>query len=357
MHFPVVCHDPLVCSCCGGVHKSLLDLDSFDLAFLMLTKHVAFQDEFDTTFLAIKEAKKRAKWGPHATLMEIGFSKAWNIEGAPLAREVTACFDLSGNISVDRKKVEKILGSAQFKSIGLRIWARVQPALNEMLDTLQMEAMRYFLRQYADANVKKDIGGTGIPASGDFSLEDWNLFHQAATQDHMKAFAEAYPSRVLPDQINTLVNYAETLPGARTIDQFNLNRRIKAISDLGGNYLGTLSDVEMGRLWGWTGVELAYQAGATEYQILSQRDKITCPVCTRLDGKVFKVANTRENVNSKIKELDLDLDLSNLSSGSSPVFLADTISAAFPFPRMKDVDNIPPSQLPKSGLVSPFHNR
>jgi hypothetical protein len=57
-----------------------------------------------------------------------------------------------------------------------------------------------------------------------------------------------------------------------------------------------MTDIQAGNLWTYTAVEVAHNAGVTTYQVLSQEDKIVCPVCKRLNGHTFSVQDTRERI-------------------------------------------------------------
>jgi hypothetical protein len=103
--------------------------------------------------------------------------------------------------------------------------------------------------------------------------------------------------------------------------------------------MANLGDVYAGRAWQGTTISLAHEKGFDQYQVIAVTDKLTCPVCSRLDGRTFKVEKSYDKFDTYLH-----------TQGN-----VDKIISLFPFPRVADVDNKSPAQIGVSGWMPPFH--
>lgn len=319
------------------------------MAFLALTGHLVKMDEFDFAFRVVKQASRKSRWGPQAHMIVQLYRKAWAAECGEMCTAITDAFDRSGDISVDAKKVRNILRK-ETPGLGQRLWDRVSDGVEEVLDQTTLEAVRHTIRSFrkSEHKVEKQTMSTGA----DFTMDDWMLYFNQAQGNHLQAFTLAYPDRVLHPEVNRLVTLAETKPGLRTIDKADLLRRIERVDHIGNLYFEHMSDVNVGRLWNFTALEMAHNAGVTTYQVIAQRDKITCPVCNRLDGRKFSVQQAWESIEKSMPGFSVaDVTASNANG------LAAAMQQAFPFPRVAQIDNLSPQQVSNQGWFAPFHGR
>ena len=313
--------------------KAIDELDDFDLAFLTLTDHVVPVDTFDLSFYLACKTANRNRWGAMVLLLSGLFKRAWDKECKSMCVKIKRTFDLEGKITVDGKKAQSILA----KGIpNINIWKHVKDGVSDVLyntieNSMSFTLLSFYRRKKADSKI---------------APEAWAAYYHKAQMDHIKAFTEAYPERILHPQITRLVQLAETSPGLRTIDRADLFRRIERVDQIGHQYFDNLSDVHVGRLWNFTALEMAHNASVTYYQVISQRDKRVCPVCNLLDGKTFGVQETWEKINGNLFPSEGKKDANAL---------AEAIQKAFPFPRVRNIDNLSPSQVAASGYFPPFH--
>jgi len=266
-------------------NELLCELDSFDLSFLILTGHVKLVDNFDMLFDVMKTVKKQAMWDPEVELMSRIFKKSAKKHFAPLTKEITAAFDLSGEVSVDTKKINAAF--KKYSRVGDRTWLDCEPKILQALATTQDRAGAYFNRQRNRALKKK----------ADYTDADWNRFSAEALSDHMAAFTKEYPDRILHPEVSRLVEIAEKDVKEGLIPKHALAERLNRVKDLPEKYFDNVSDVYAGRAWTYTGVQMAQAHGVTEYQVVAQMDRRTCQVCNMLNGKTFSVQQAYEKMN------------------------------------------------------------
>jgi len=294
-------------------------LDSFDLAFLVMTGYATLEP-------VLKQQKASVSWGPEAALLTASLTKAWKAEAKEFLAKIRAAFDLSGDVSVDRKEINRLF--KEEKDVGKRAWKRVEKKAATILEATLEQAARHFEQQKAEkAFEAKQI-----------SAEDWERFLLEANLDHVAAFVAEYPGRILHPEIRRLVEIVEQNPEMRLVDKAVLTDRIRAISEKGAAYFENMVDVQVGRLWTQTGLQLGANRGATTYMSVAVGDVRTCPVCQRLDGKTF-------NVGRAMDRIERALSLTG----------AAEIAAATPFPTEEELDNKSPEQVRNAGFFPPYH--
>jgi hypothetical protein len=171
--------------------------------------------------------------------------------------------------------------------------------------------------------------------------EKWKKYLQQANMDHMEAFVTAFPERKINPELDRLVKIVETNPRMRTVDKADLSQRIQMVSEKAENNLDQLSDIQTGRMWNWSALELAHQQGVVEYQVIAEiEDKANppCDVCLRIHGKTFPVDVSRDKMTVLIE----------MASG-------DKITRIDSFPQLEDVDNISSKEMRGMVLHPPFH--
>jgi len=303
------------------------ELDSFDTAFLVLIGTLTLIDGEEALESALKVSKDVVLWGPEAFLLNSVLYKGWKDAGGDdFTDALRSAFDLKDDIGVDLEALDDAY--EKYYATGRKAWKIVKKKVAEVLEKTSDSSESYFLKQY-----KK--------AQKDAALDNWKKFVESASYEHIEKFIDTYPDRVLHSQIGTLAKQAALNPNMRTIDKADLVRRIKEIEKLPKEYIKNVSDIHAGRVWNFTGLTMARQRNVTEFQIIANLDKKTCPVCKRLHGTRFNVEAVIEKMIPLLTE-----------EGNE-----DAIAKAFPFPRLPDVDNV--SSAEKRGLqtMPPFHGR
>ena len=320
----------------------ILDLDSFDLAFMSMTGHVKWIDPFDSTYLAVKALESHGSpdylWGPEADLVQRALVQAYRKHGKEEVEKVIDAFDFSpeaeDEVLVDMAKINARIKATT--SLGKKMWLQAGKKVRAAVDSTVERSLAHFKRQQSrETKPPKQWEGRIRKQA-----TEWEAFIAAAEADHIAEFTQRFPERVLHPEIRRLGGLSQSKEAFRTIDKVQLQDRLGRIGDLSENYFANMSDVQVGRTWISTGIEYAYSQGVTEYMVVSERDKATCPVCRRIDGRTFRVTQAREKIAEALN-----------------AETAEGVAEAAPFPRVSDIDNQPPEAVRDLGLVPPFHGR
>lgn len=323
--------------------EEILDLDSFDLAFLSMTGHVKWTDPFDSTYLAIKALESHGSpdylWGPEADLMQRALVQAYRKHGKEEVEKIKDAFDFSpeadDEILVDMSKINARIKAT--KSLGKKMWLQAGGKVRAAIDSAVERSLEHFKRQQSrevrlpkqwEDRIRKQEGLT------------WEEFLAAAEADHVAEFTQRFPERVLHPEVRRLAGLSQSKEALRKIDKVQLRDRLDQIGNLPEDYFANMSDVQAGRAWTFTGIEYAYSQGITEYMVVSERDKAVCPVCRRIDGRTFRVTDVREKM---IEALNAET--------------SEDVVEAMPFPRVSEIDNQDFETVRDMGLVPPFHGR
>lgn len=306
---------------------ALLNLPPTDLAFLWMTGRVDFVSV--DSFLAniVQKANKDAiLWGPQARLLGRIMTKAWDEEGSVLIDAILSAIDFTGDISVDEAAIKKAF--KKYKNVGKKTWAVAKKKIRSAMELTVRKATTHFNKQ------RKEI------EKADLTKEQFELFMLEAFEDHLEAFATEYPERILYPEVTKLAKIVQVDSQFRALPKAQLKKRLQSIAKLPTKYFKTASDVHAGRLWQFTGLQMAHEREVTDFQVVAQHDKKTCPVCRRLDGRFFPV----ERIYTKA--------LNFLDERGN----ADKIAEAFPFPRYDDLKGLSRDQLREKDLIPPYHN-
>lgn len=309
---------------------TICKVDTFDLAFLVLTGHVQLSTWGSLIAKAAQSYKDVVLWGPQAHLMGVVLKKGWRKHGAEITDEILDQFDLTGDISVDGKEARRLLRSKAFKESGIKTAEETREKIQEIIGMCQRKATLDF-EQRETVGLEKQA-----------SIEaGWQGFQEKALANHVELFIQEFPGQEFSPRIASMIHMAEKNPKLRMIDKAALSSRIKNLRQAPERYLAGMGDVYAGRAWQGTVLSLAVSRQVTEYQVLAQNDRIVCPVCMRLDGRTFSV----EQVHEKWQQyLNVAHD-------------TDAIRRAMPFPRVAQLDNKDPKAVRAMGLMPPFHGR
>jgi len=209
---------------------------------------------------------------------------------------------------------------------------------------------RFFLKR--DVNSQED---TTQHDEKQAPMTAWQKYTNEALSDHLKTFAEAYPDRSLHPEVTRLVQIAQDTSRLDLIDKMQLKERIQKIGKMPESYFHNATDVHAGRMWQFTGLQMAQEQDVAEYQIIAQHDRKTCQVCFRLDGKTFSVAQAHDKMIGYLETYEKMKKLL-AAGGVSAEEIADEIASAFPFPKVEDIDNKSPDEIRNMVLLPPFYD-
>lgn len=257
-----------------GNLKSVSKLDSFDISFLVLTGKLRIGDSFDQAFVEVakmnREFRKTYLWGPESNVLSSALKREWMRVVGPILIEIRDAFDLSGDVTVDAKRVKKAL--RKLKKIGRAFREAMSSQIETVMEIVQSRAIQHYQFQMAHSTVAK----------GD--LTNWEKLSREITADHIEQYLERFPQEDVHEEIERMVRIVETNPKMRGIDRADLSKRIESIQSQYGDDLEGMADIEVGRLWTWTGIDLAEKNLVTEYAVVAEWDNVTCDVCRKLSG-------------------------------------------------------------------------
>ncbi len=312
---------------------TLKKLDRFDLAFLAATGHLAKGDSFDAAFVMWKYVMKDARdvelWGPEAKLLGSILGSFWREKAETLIPIIKNAFNLIPEaVSVNKREILSALEKFQEE------WEEAVPDLTQRADIILAQTIERS-RQFHEVN--------SVTAKADVSqplMDEWMKFLAEVSSKHLEAFVASFPHRTLQPEIIRLVELAENNPNMRSVDVAVLGQRLDNLTHFMQDYLDTLSDVQTGRAWTWTGIEWGFRNGFSIYMVIAELDGATCEVCRMIHGKEFAVEDARQKI-----------------STAAGMRNATEVVEFMPFPRHKDLDNKSPSQWKGMALTPPFHNR
>ena len=242
--------------------SELFDLDSFDTAFLVLTGYVQFVPVEALVMKAAQAVKKDViLWGPESKLIAYILRKAWKKHGIKLTDAVIAAFDLTGDISVEPKKVKAAF--KKYGNVGEEVTRTTKKKVLQTLARIAKKATKHYKKQIEKARVQKQ--------------EEKELW--AILGGQLDTYVEMYPDRVLTKEVERLVTLTMTAPDRRAVNAITLRNRIENIANHPLNYMDNVSDIHAGRAWHFTGLRMAQSEGITTAIVIAQEDKVTCPVC------------------------------------------------------------------------------
>jgi len=311
---------------------TLKRLDPFDLSFLAATGHLAEGDAIDAAFVLLKHVMKDARdielWGPEAKLLDSALSTHWRHSSEQMMADLKAAFKYEPeNVSVNEKDV-----ASAFKSFKKKWMDGLDEAVTKANVIIEQTILRSVTHHEATAR-KADYP---TPSS-----QEWDLFTQMVIEaDQIRRFLLKFPDRIIQPEIERLVNLAKENPHMRSVDIGVLGQKLDNLTKFGQEYLNTLSDVQVGRVWTWTGMEWGHRNGFNVYMVLAEMDGNTCDVCGMIHGKEFAVEDAR----NKLTDAGTETDVTKIKD-----FL--------PFPRHAELDNKSPAQWKSMALVPPFHGR
>lgn len=311
----------------------LKNQNNFDIAFALLTSKANNIDWGKTSKYVIKQAVDISLWGPESALLSSILIKLYKKHALKHIKKIQSTFNLKDDISVDANKATKALKAT--KNIGKEIWKDAEKKTKKVLEATTERSLKFFTKQ--TKKKKKQVKKAN-------DEEAYAAFISDALSDHVKVYTETFPKRILHPEVKRLVKLVETNVALRAIDTHALGERILTLHKLGEDYLKDMSDVQVGRAWTYTGVELAYQNEVAEYVIVAQMDSVNkpCLPCQALDGQHFSVVKTREVLRETLALTD-----------------PEEIKNAAPFPRFAELTapDMTPEKISEHGYSPPFHNQ
>lgn len=329
----------------------VLSLDSFDQAFLIHTGNLKLINPLETIAEVLKASGDLILWGPQAALMFRVLVNGWKEAGGEdYTDEVVDAFDLEADpVTVDNKRLNKILKGAE--DLGARHWKLVKNKIDEIYLETQYRSQVFYderFNQFIEATTERGHEPTENQIQADVgkvekvSREQFDQWFSLQQPIIIQDYINGFPSEVLNPRIAELATQATLKEGVRAVDRAELINRVNNIPSIPHAQFDITGDVEVARAWNKTAVAMMQGYAVSEYQVISERDRKTCPVCQRIDGRCFSA----EMAVNKMQEYD------GITAGN-----VQAIRDLWRFPRMDDVDNVPPEAIRDLDLVPPFHPR
>jgi hypothetical protein len=290
------------------------------MEFLAMTGNVKFIDPFEVIVRKLQASGDILLWGPEAKMVQIALMTAWASNAKGLMDEIIEGFNLKGDVTVDEPYIQDAF--IEYINVGQWAYDDARPKVLQSLAQCQSRSLDYF-------KSKRQKG------QFDEFLEEY----LNAMDTHLQAYMAEYPLEVLLPEVEKVIKLAEMPPGTRNIDIVTLQDRVRALRELPGRQLGLTSDIEAGRLWQHAGIMYGSETNATTYQVLAERDRVTCPVCQKLDGTTYSIPRQIEKIEQFVEY------------AGDPGAIAEL----YRFPRYADIDNRSPAELLDMDLIPPFH--
>lgn len=308
-------------------------MDTFDAAFLLLQEKAATVPFHKCTCVCLKSDKDIQAWGPESRLIGDIVVGAWQRKSEKFLSELRSCYIIEPVLKINNKKINKLF--KRYKNIGKDTWKIVEKKVRKLLDATTERSLQYFISQ---------AKGQKKARKADEELDPtitYAAFIAELTGDHIASFMERYPDTILHPEIERLSHYLRVSDEAGPLDKYYVKERLDAIQHKGDAYFEGMTDVEVGKAWTATGVELAYRNNVAEYMIVAQVDSPNkpCFVCRALHGKSFSVVQAKENI-------DHWLSLKG----------TEDFAKEAPFPRIADLKNLSREEMHARGELPSFHS-
>ena len=297
-------------------------LDRFDQAFLIMTGNVKMITPAEALVNALKVSGDVVLWGPESVALARILNQAWvNNGGTEFTTELVAAFDLTGEISVDSDEVDRIF--EQYEDIWQAMWIEASVQAIAIIERALRRSRRHFQK------IKQQ------------NFDEFMEAYLLSASERIEAGLDWYIAEELRGEVTRLVGQASTKESLRTIDRVHLRDRIQRLVRHPQNHFRQFSDIEAGRAWHGSGIQYFTERGFQSYQVIAERDRVTCPVCKQIDGKVYSVPLA-------MRKYDRFMTLAGNFAQARDVF---------DFPRVSELDNLSPEDWQKRVDLPPFHPR
>jgi hypothetical protein len=309
-------------------------MDTFDLSFLLLNDKAQDFPFEKCTCICLKSDRDIKAWGPESRLIGDIVVGAWKRKAKKFLSELQACYEIEPELKINEKKINKLF--RQYKNIGKDTWKIVEKKVRKILDATTERSIKYFIgqakKQKKSKKAEEEVFDPTIT---------YDAFIAEITGDHIASFMARYPDAILHPEIERLSTYLRVSDEAGPLDKYYVKERLDAIQHKGDAYFEGMTDVEVGKAWTATGVELAYRNNVAEYMIVAQVDSPNkpCPVCRALHGKSFSVVQAKKNVDHLM-----------VLKGT------EDFAKEAPFPRIDDLKNLSREEMHARGELPSFHS-
>lgn len=245
-------------------------------------------------------------------------SKKWN-------KDVVVAFR-----NQDIAALDSLLDSLD--EIGVKVSLNIENPVEALLVNAQQKAMAAWVLH--GKKVLKIRNLTKYP-------EDYANAIAITTARQVQEFTKTYPGRMLHPEIVKQIEYLQSGQLTTVQDVSNLADRMAALlTNRPDIYFENMSSVQVGRLWHGEGMLQAEANGIKTGQVVGPEDKAKCPVCWRFLG-------THVDIQYAAKQWRENSEIAD----------RDEYVAAWPFPRIGDVDGLPSKEIERSGFFPPYHCR
>lgn len=309
-------------------------MDTFDVAFLVMQEKAADVPFKDCTCICLKSDKDIKAWGPEARLIGDIVVGAWKRKAKGFLSELRSCYDVEPELKINEKKINSLF--KKYRNIGKDTWKAVEKKVRKLLEATTERSIEYFIdqakKQKKSKKAEEEVFDPTIA---------YDAFIAEITGDHIASFMERYPDAILHPEIERLSHYLRVTDEAGPLEKYYVKERLDVIHSKGESYLEGMTDVEVGKAWTSTGVELAYRNNVAEYMIVAQVDDPNkpCPVCRAMHGKSFSVVQAKKNIDH----------LMTLKG-------TEDFAKENPFPRIGELRNLSREEFHARGDLPSFHS-
>jgi hypothetical protein len=302
--------------------KTMMNLDSFHLSYLMASGRVAIASPADAARLIVAKYEKSRipGWWPESVLISQLLKKACKTRLQEVLKDVFASFDLS------KETVDPVQAIAALKKIPTGESEKLLAQLRDLTGKIAKKSSKFFAAQFK-TKAKKELP------------EAWAEYLGLKSADQLKMFYDAYPDRILHKEVERLIEIMQTSPEMRKVSMDDLQARMIKVSE-NAPYWDGLTRHEAAWEWNAQGIAHGHARGVETYMIVNPLDHLTCPVCLRMHGTEFSTTKAMGLIKKRAEITD-----------------PDQLVSEFPFPRVNDIDRLDASERADTDFTQPpFHN-
>ena len=126
--------------------------------------------------------------------------------------------------------------------------------------------------------------------------------------ENISKYIENLADEKIVPEIENLVENFDLIKSKGKLSENAFQERVDNLFDSFDGKIETMTDVEVGRLWNDSQLQVGAERGFKEYMSVSQRDEGVCPFCDEMDGQSFSIEMAIDNIDEGDEQAFLTID-------------------------------------------------